>query len=148
MGHLMIMVIFGLVVSFLVFLAMRNRGTAPSEPSCGKCGYLVKGLTGLTCPECGSDLREVGITSLGLSGSGSSAARGIFQTHHLLFLGNLWLIIALLLYVGGHVERTQPIMYSFFGVSKWMSPSKFYLFIGFAVLAAVFHFLLLMRKGR
>jgi hypothetical protein len=32
-----------------------------SEPICGKCGYCVRGITSLTCPECGSDLREVGI---------------------------------------------------------------------------------------
>ena len=28
---------------------------------CGQCGYSVTGLTTFTCPECGSDLREVGI---------------------------------------------------------------------------------------
>ncbi len=30
-------------------------------PVCAKCGYAVRGLTGLDCPECGADLREVGI---------------------------------------------------------------------------------------
>ncbi len=29
---------------------------------CGKCGYSVRGLTTFQCPECGSDLRKVGIT--------------------------------------------------------------------------------------
>ena len=29
--------------------------------TCGKCGYSVKGLESMTCPECGADLREVGI---------------------------------------------------------------------------------------
>ena len=29
--------------------------------TCGACGYQVRGLSGLRCPECGSDLREVGI---------------------------------------------------------------------------------------
>ena len=33
------------------------------ESVCGKCGYIVKGLTTLNCPECGSDLRDVGIVS-------------------------------------------------------------------------------------
>jgi hypothetical protein len=32
-----------------------------ADPVCGKCGYCVRGIEGLTCPECGSDLREVGI---------------------------------------------------------------------------------------
>jgi class 3 adenylate cyclase len=31
------------------------------QASCGRCGYAVTGLTTFTCPECGSDLREVGI---------------------------------------------------------------------------------------
>ncbi len=32
------------------------------EPKCGGCGYLVRGLSMLQCPECGGDLRVVGIT--------------------------------------------------------------------------------------
>lgn len=32
---------------------------------CGGCGYCVRGIEGLTCPECGSDLREVGIVTPG-----------------------------------------------------------------------------------
>ncbi len=31
------------------------------EPRCGQCGYIVRGLSELNCPECGADLREVGI---------------------------------------------------------------------------------------
>ncbi|MEM9111381.1 MAG: hypothetical protein AAGC72_15305 [Planctomycetota bacterium] len=30
-------------------------------PSCGQCGYAVRGIETLACPECGADLREVGI---------------------------------------------------------------------------------------
>lgn len=33
------------------------------DPVCGGCGYSVIGLNSLTCPECGSDLRRVGIVS-------------------------------------------------------------------------------------
>ncbi len=32
-------------------------------PTCATCGYGVRGLAGLECPECGADLREVGITT-------------------------------------------------------------------------------------
>jgi hypothetical protein len=32
-----------------------------SEPVCAHCGYCVRGISQLTCPECGRDLREVGI---------------------------------------------------------------------------------------
>ena len=31
------------------------------EPVCGKCGYIVRGLPSNICPECGSDLEQVGI---------------------------------------------------------------------------------------
>jgi len=56
------------VLAGLVLLAItwwkRGRGRGPvAEPSCGKCGYAVRGLTSLNCPECGSDLREVGIVT-------------------------------------------------------------------------------------
>jgi class 3 adenylate cyclase len=40
----------------------RSQGSAGAEGACGHCGYLVRGLTTFTCPECGSDLRQVGIT--------------------------------------------------------------------------------------
>ncbi len=33
------------------------------RPSCGQCGYAVEGLESMSCPECGSDLREVGIVT-------------------------------------------------------------------------------------
>ena len=32
-----------------------------AEPRCGRCGYIVIGLPGHVCPECGSDLRVVGV---------------------------------------------------------------------------------------
>jgi class 3 adenylate cyclase len=31
------------------------------DPRCGKCGYIVRGLTTLNCPECGGDLSVVGV---------------------------------------------------------------------------------------
>jgi hypothetical protein len=33
------------------------------EPSCAKCGYPVRGLSGMTCPECGADFRLHGIAT-------------------------------------------------------------------------------------
>lgn len=58
-----------------------------AESICGKCGYPTQGLPGLTCPECGSDLREVGITHRG-------ARRGAT------ILGPIW-AITLLVFVPG-----------------------------------------------
>jgi hypothetical protein len=40
-------------------------GPKVTVPSCRACGYAVKGLPSFTCPECGSDLREVGIDTPG-----------------------------------------------------------------------------------
>ena len=38
------------------------HGPAAAAPRCGSCGYDTTGLTTLTCPECGADLRVAGIT--------------------------------------------------------------------------------------
>ena len=53
-----------LVAAALATRALRRgrRAMAPGQPPlCGACGYDTRGLTTLTCPECGSDLRAVGI---------------------------------------------------------------------------------------
>jgi hypothetical protein len=47
-----------------VFVGAQMAGRlrkGPDHPACGKCGYNVTGLESMVCPECGSDLREVGI---------------------------------------------------------------------------------------
>ena len=48
---------------FLAWLCRRARTRKPAEPSCGECGYNVYGLPTFTCPECGADLRAVGIVA-------------------------------------------------------------------------------------
>jgi hypothetical protein len=50
----------GLTIFFLLQRILRDRTTAGG--ACGRCGYAVEGLTQFMCPECGSDLRQVGIT--------------------------------------------------------------------------------------
>ena len=40
-----------------------DRPAKVTEPACGSCGYSVQGLPSFTCPECGADLREVGIVT-------------------------------------------------------------------------------------
>lgn len=37
------------------------HGKVSGEPRCANCGYVVKGLLGCTCPECGANLRRVGV---------------------------------------------------------------------------------------
>jgi class 3 adenylate cyclase len=45
----------------IVLIVRRRRSKRSGEPTCAHCGYNVTGLTTFTCPECGSDLRQVGI---------------------------------------------------------------------------------------
>ena len=54
-----------LLAGSLVFVALwrQHRARKSNEPICGECGYPVKGLPSFTCPECGFDLRDVGIVT-------------------------------------------------------------------------------------
>ena len=38
-----------------------DRRVEGDDPLCAKCGYCVRGLEGTICPECGGDLRVVGV---------------------------------------------------------------------------------------
>lgn len=44
-----------------LWLALRHPRNQRDGGRCGKCGYNVRGIESWTCPECGADLREVGI---------------------------------------------------------------------------------------
>jgi len=50
--------------------ALRAAGVSDSQPVCAKCRYRMRGWGSPICPECGSDVREVGIIT------GSARARG------------------------------------------------------------------------
>jgi hypothetical protein len=60
----LLLLIAGLVLGGIVFL-LRLRPPKPDSADhglvCGACGYSVIGLERMICPECGCDLREVGI---------------------------------------------------------------------------------------
>ena len=90
-----VLCVVGLIVGIILWATSGSGGS--SEMSCGGCGYVVRGLSQLTCPECGADLREVGI------GRGSSPGRrttGIILTlccGGLILLGcggSTWLFLA------------------------------------------------------
>src|SRR2546423_1574520 len=68
---MMIVIALGTILAGLVpGSGPRRRAAAGgTDAACGMCGYSVRGLDKLTCPECGSDLRRVGIVAA------SSAAR-------------------------------------------------------------------------
>lgn len=58
---MLLIVVLGLVVAGIAVIVVLGRRGGVRRPSCGSCGYAVAGLDGLTCPECGADLRDVGI---------------------------------------------------------------------------------------
>lgn len=64
-GLFIIPVFFVLVFGCLVGLGWLwwrvLRRPLQGMPTCGQCGYIVEGLSELTCPECGGDFRKVGI---------------------------------------------------------------------------------------
>lgn len=54
-----------LLIALMIVMLQKwfRRPAKPGEGAnrCGKCGYNVTGLTVFDCPECGCDVREVGI---------------------------------------------------------------------------------------
>ena len=65
----------GLIVGIVLWTT--SKGGSSSDMTCGKCGYGVRGLSQLSCPECGADLREVGI---GRGGKPGQRTTGIVLT--------------------------------------------------------------------
>ena len=63
-------------------------------------------------------------------------------------IGNVWLIIALLLALGSHVERTQPTMVAFFGLGAWFDPGMYMILVELCVAAAIVCFTLAWKSRR
>jgi len=61
MAVITLAILLGLLIVAVRFLRRDPGRKLGSEPTCGGCGYVVTGLTTFVCPECGSDLRQVGI---------------------------------------------------------------------------------------
>lgn len=91
----------GLVVLIVVLL----RSGPTGAPGCGACGYAVAGLETLRCPECGADLREVGIAA--------KRTRGLSPGSVTLVLCVLYTILlpVPLLMVVGAIGRSVPRQY-------------------------------------
>lgn len=51
------------------------------------------------------------------------------------YAANLWFAITLILLIGKHAERDSPVMYSFFGVGGWHSPTTYNTFVVLAAIA-------------
>jgi len=56
----LLLVVAGLI-GLAVWAVVRSKNAGSNIPKCGKCGYAVRGIGSLHCPECGVDLREAGI---------------------------------------------------------------------------------------
>ncbi|MDB5345305.1 MAG: hypothetical protein JWP89_3682 [Schlesneria sp.] len=56
--------------------------------------------------------------------------------------GNAWSIFAVLAFIGCKEERYQPTMYSFFGVSGWLSPEQYTRFQSGLIIVAIACFVL------
>lgn len=54
-------------------------------PACGKCGYPARGIDSLHCPECGADLREVGIGKPG-QGRGQGTLAVVLFVYSITFM--------------------------------------------------------------
>jgi hypothetical protein len=72
MSVLILVIVFAafLILGLIVVYLATGKGKRVTEPSCGNCGYATRGISTLNCPECGADLKEVGIV---MPGDGRSA---------------------------------------------------------------------------
>lgn len=57
----MVLLLLLAIAAIALILSARRRRGRLTGPVCGSCGYNVLGLATMTCPECGGDLRRVGI---------------------------------------------------------------------------------------
>jgi class 3 adenylate cyclase len=88
----------------------RRHASEADLPTCGHCGYAVTGLTTFICPECGRDLRVVGIVR---AGAKRGALRGPFMTFFRIVGWKLALFailfsIAAFYGIDHYVDRVRP----------------------------------------
>lgn len=74
-GIVLLLPVLLLGIGLVMLIRSTRRGRAQlTGPVCGSCGYSVVGLANMTCPECGSDLRRVGILT---TSTPSNTARAV-----------------------------------------------------------------------
>ncbi|MEM9345342.1 MAG: hypothetical protein AAGB26_01870 [Planctomycetota bacterium] len=98
-----LLLVIGLVSGILLWTTGGAR-SKHNEMSCGACDYAVRGLETVFCPECGADLREVGISPRASSGP---RAAGMLLTFVCGFL-TLLLFGMLFFYVQGPSPQAIP----------------------------------------
>jgi hypothetical protein len=104
-----------------LWLIVRRRGGV-SDDSCGRCGYLVVGLTGSICPECGGDLFQVGVRRPGDVKPMSRFLRGLIFT--LLYIATIPIVFPLIApmlprwYSGASsLEMSSPISQNYYSLT-------------------------------
>jgi class 3 adenylate cyclase len=80
------------------------QAQGPERAGLRKCGYQVRGLTTFTCPECGSDLREVGIAAAGAPETQLFSLSGKIMLGVLVWIPFAALFTALLARLATHEE--------------------------------------------
>jgi hypothetical protein len=85
---LALLIIAHALVALVVWLIARPIADAQvAGARCGACGYSTRGIGGFECPECGKDLREVGMIPPGRITAGGPVPRGVLVFLWLLFSG-------------------------------------------------------------
>ncbi|NBC10538.1 MAG: hypothetical protein GVY24_02235 [Planctomycetes bacterium] len=113
LGLLVIVILLALIAAGITLIILGLVGRKPRLSDggvCGKCGYSVKGLSALNCPECGSDLREVGIER-----PGGVAGKNVALIGGIVLLGLvLMCVITTFLFYDAQVRTvpSQPIVTS------------------------------------
>jgi len=105
-GLFVIVILLALIAAGITLIVLGLVGRRPRLADggvCGQCGYSVKGLSALNCPECGSDLREVGIER-----PGGVAGKNIALISGLVLLG-LVLMCVVTTFLWATAIRSQPV---------------------------------------
>ena len=97
----------GLLVAWVVGRGRPAGGDAGDAGTCGSCGYSARGLSSWHCPECGADLRLVGIRPKGKAGRAAPAIAGVLTGSAVLLL--LGCVASGLFWASaGSVQRVHP----------------------------------------
>jgi hypothetical protein len=115
---LIVLALMGALVGLVVTLLNRRKRRGLIGPACGKCGYSVIGLTTMTCPECGGDLRACGIVTPNSPRGTSPVAGYIFFTvsltlFALIVSGALFSVIPVRLSYDRQVQLVGPFSKSY-----------------------------------
>ena len=92
--------------------ACRGRRRLQEEPRCGRCDYIIRAGSSVVCPECGGDVREVGVVT-----PRAWRAAGVSRA-------GVWYLLAALLalpmayHLTGWVAPRQPFGWRY-GVIRW-----------------------------